>query len=94
MTYVDDAKKINCRYDDEVLKRLSQVKDNYQDAIDLLNSVVGVEDCNTLKNKLIDKKSEIESQMKNIQKLKGTLLSNARKKDKEEADKKAAEKTQ
>lgn len=89
MSYEVGIKKINERYV-QVRKELYKVRDYYQDSIDILKNVQGIEECNDLKKQIKNKKDKLEEDIKKIENVETLLLSRARQKDREDAAKAAA----
>ena len=85
MSYVDDVKKINRRYD-EVIKNIENLVGQYDDAIGKLGAIQGVEDCDTLKIKLENKKANLNENISDIKKIKTSLIKIANDADQEEND--------
>ncbi len=90
MSYESEIKKINKRYD-EVIEEITKVIEKDETAIEKLENIVGIDASEDLKKSIILQKEQLETKIKEIEKLKISLLKEARNKDRKEKEKKEEE---
>ena len=77
----EKIEQINNRYDNEVVEELKKISEKYQDTINILKNVEGLEDVEKLKKEIIEKKKNVDIDLKKINELKNDLLKNAKTED-------------
>lgn len=76
MSNVSNAKILIQRYENEKIN-LKKVLQNYQDAIDELNKIDGVDECTLLQKDIMNKKTELEKKVIEIGNVQKSLLKKA-----------------
>lgn len=92
MSYEYSAKKINERYENIINNDIKKLKNNYQNAINKLEKIKGIDDCEQIKKDIISKKNALDDKVTEIKKIETNLLQAARKKDAQEKAKAEEEK--
>lgn len=84
-SYESGIKKINKIYDD-IITEIEDLKSKYDDVINKLGEISGLEECNNLKTKIINKKDTLDNKISDIKDIKTTLLKRAKEEDKKEEE--------